>query len=65
MILINVIAVSYTHLIEKTHGDRFGQLAKWIENNELYSSTSSIQWMCPVSYTHLDVYKRQHLRLMD
>ena len=46
MILINVIAVSYTHLIEKTHGDRFGQLAKWIENNELYSSTSSIQWMC-------------------
>ena len=32
--------------IEKTHGDRFGQLAKWIENNELYSSTSSIQWMC-------------------
>ena len=32
--------------IEKTHGDRFDQLSQWIEQNELYHSSSKIQWMC-------------------
>ena len=33
--------------VEKTHGDRFGHFARLLERDE------------PVSYTHLDVYKRQ------
>lgn len=32
--------------IEKTHGDRFDQLANMLENNELYVSHMTCQWMC-------------------
>lgn len=32
--------------IEKTHGDRFSQLASMLENNELYVSHVTCKWMC-------------------
>ncbi len=32
--------------IEKTHGDRFMQVASMLENNELYVSNSSTRWVC-------------------
>lgn len=32
--------------IEKTHGDRFQQLAQMLENNELYNCQSTRRWMC-------------------
>ncbi len=32
--------------IEKTHGDRFGDFADMLENNQLYSASQSRQWMC-------------------
>jgi rubrerythrin len=32
--------------IEKTHGDRFGQLAQWIEENKLYVSDVKTGWFC-------------------
>ncbi len=32
--------------IEKIHGDRFVNLAKGLENNDLYQNTESIKWMC-------------------
>lgn len=32
--------------IEKTHGDRFLEFAKMLENNELYSSMSTCRWVC-------------------
>lgn len=32
--------------IEKRHGDRFGQLAEWIEQNKLHISDIKTGWMC-------------------
>ena len=32
--------------IEKTHGDRFGRYARWMENQELFSSDGEICWLC-------------------
>lgn len=32
--------------IEKTHGDRFGQFADLVENNELFISKAETGWMC-------------------
>ncbi|MBE6584375.1 MAG: rubrerythrin family protein [Ruminococcaceae bacterium] len=32
--------------IEKTHGDRFAQLADMLENNSLYVSSVECKWMC-------------------
>lgn len=32
--------------IEKTHGDRFHAIATLLENNQLYSSETTCQWMC-------------------
>lgn len=42
-------AASRFHLIakvEKIHGDRFGELAKLLENNELFVSKVETKWMC-------------------
>lgn len=33
-------------LIEKTHGDRFGEFAEKIENNTLFRSDKKEQWIC-------------------
>ncbi len=32
--------------IEKTHGDRFQEIADLLENNQLYVSNVTCQWMC-------------------
>ena len=32
--------------IEKTHGDRFGRFAKWLEENKLHVSDVKTGWMC-------------------
>lgn len=32
--------------IEKTHGDRFQEIAALLENNQLYVSNVTCQWMC-------------------
>lgn len=32
--------------IEKLHGDRFGQLAKWMRENKLFVSDVKTGWMC-------------------
>lgn len=32
--------------IEKTHGKRFSEFAKWLEKNELFISDISVSWMC-------------------
>lgn len=32
--------------IEKTHGDRFEMVAKFIENQQLYTATQTTRWMC-------------------
>lgn len=32
--------------IEKTHGDRFGKFAKWMEENKLYVSDVKTGWIC-------------------
>ena len=32
--------------IEKTHGDRFGKFAKWLEDNKLHVSDVKTGWMC-------------------
>lgn len=32
--------------IEKTHGERFGNLAKGLKQNQLYVSSSKVAWMC-------------------
>lgn len=32
--------------IEKTHGQRFGNLAKLLQDNQLYSAPSTTRWMC-------------------
>ena len=32
--------------IEKTHGDRFAQLADWLDNQQLHHDPTSIKWMC-------------------
>ena len=32
--------------IEKTHGDRFQEIATLLENNQLYVSNVTCQWMC-------------------
>ena len=32
--------------IEKMHGDRFGMFAKWMEENKLFVSDVSTEWMC-------------------
>lgn len=42
------IAQDFTNIsrIEKTHGDRFMQFAKMLENGELYSSPSTTKWVC-------------------
>lgn len=32
--------------IEKTHGDRFGRFAKWLEENKLHASDVKTGWMC-------------------
>lgn len=32
--------------IEKTHGDRFGQLADLLEANKLFVADASVKWMC-------------------
>lgn len=42
------VAASF-HLIaeiEKTHGDRFGKFAKWLEENKLHISDVKTGWMC-------------------
>lgn len=33
-------------LIEKTHGDRFGQFAEWLEQGKLFVSDVETAWMC-------------------
>ena len=38
----------------KKHADAKAQIESW------EAETSIAQWNTPVSYTHLDVYKRQH-----
>lgn len=42
------IAQDFTNIakIEKTHGDRFIQLANMLESGELYVSNVKCQWMC-------------------
>lgn len=42
------IAFAFNNIakIEKTHGERFGQLAKLAEENKLFVSDVSCQWMC-------------------
>lgn len=32
--------------IEKTHGDRFGRFAEWLEENQLYISDIKTGWIC-------------------
>ena len=32
--------------IEKLHGDRFGQYAKWLEEGQLYKAEVETGWMC-------------------
>lgn len=32
--------------IEKTHGDRFGRLAEWMQQNKLFATENTIHWMC-------------------
>lgn len=32
--------------IEKTHGDRFGKFAEWLENNKLHVSDVKTGWIC-------------------
>lgn len=32
--------------IEKTHGDRFGKFAQYMEEDKLFHSESSVSWMC-------------------
>lgn len=32
--------------IEKMHGDRFNNLVKGLENNDLYQSLNTVRWMC-------------------
>lgn len=32
--------------IEKTHGDRFGQFAEWLEKNQLHVSSVKTGWIC-------------------
>ncbi len=42
------LAASFRQIaaIEKTHGDRFGRYADMVEQNTLYISDVSVQWMC-------------------
>lgn len=42
------IAASFQMIagIEKTHGDRFGQFAEWLEQNKLHISDVKTGWMC-------------------
>ena len=42
------IAHSFSSIaeIEKCHGNRFGQLADWLENGTLFVSEISCQWIC-------------------
>lgn len=42
------IAASFHQIakIEKMHGDRFGNLADWIEQNQLFISDVECGWMC-------------------
>lgn len=39
--------------IEKTHGDRFGRFAEYVENNQLFVSDVSTKWIClKCGYVH-------------
>ena len=42
------IAASFFQIaeIEKTHGDRFGKYAKWLEEGKLFVSDVAVEWMC-------------------
>lgn len=42
------IAASFTMIagIEKTHGERFGRFAQWMEDKELYTSKDREMWIC-------------------
>ena len=32
--------------IEKTHGERFGQFAQWMESGRLFASETPTKWVC-------------------
>ena len=55
--MLEIQAVSYTHLMSK-----YGFSILFM-GFELWLSFAAFFW--PVSYTHLDVYKRQPLRLTE
>lgn len=42
------IAQSFTMIaaIEKTHGERFGQLADWMEQAKLFAADTPCAWLC-------------------
>ena len=42
------VAASFNMIaeIEKTHGDRFGQFADWLEQGKLFVSDAKTAWMC-------------------
>lgn len=44
----NKVAQDFRNIakIEKIHGDRFGNLAQLLQNNQLYTSSSTLRWMC-------------------
>ena len=44
----DAIADTFTQIaeIEKIHGNRFGQFAKWLEDGQLFVSDVETAWMC-------------------
>ena len=56
------MTVSYTHLLGMTQeemAERIGRVPKYYADIERGSCGMSVETLMAVSYTHLDVYKRQ------
>ena len=59
---MNIMAVSYTHLVNHDQ-QALLQCDIFLVGNLNNGDLAGIRSLTAVSYTHLDVYKRQHLFL--